>query len=45
MVVGPNGEDPHHKTGYMTSSTKQQTNEVTQQTIDEIIENGHENTF
>ena len=42
---GPNGEDPHHKTGYMTSSTQQQTNEVTKQTIDEIIENGHENTF
>ena len=42
---GPNGEDPHHDTGYMTSSIEEQTEEVTQQTVDEIIKNGHENTF
>lgn len=41
---GPNGEVPHHDFGYMTSSINNQSEEITQQTIDEIIENGYENT-
>lgn len=41
---GPNGEDPHEETGLMTKSVEQQTLEITQKTIYDIINKGHEFT-
>ena len=39
---GPNGEDPHEEFGLMTKSIEKQTFQITQKTIDDIIEKGYE---
>ncbi len=36
---GPNGEDPHEQKGLMAKSTNKQTAEITQKTINDIIDN------